>query len=101
MAIRYEADNITRVRYEAEPGQGLRVVAEATSDAGDTSIFEVNLGRVTRFMGSGVEISRRRKRGRYKDLPNPVVSWEDLRTGDAIINALNGRGGLVKRLGTF
>lgn len=98
----YETSSITRVRYEATPGKLLKVTAEATDlKDGDVSIFEVNLGKIARFQISGVEIAMSRKRGKFKDAPNQVVTWDSLWSGDAIVNALNGHGGLVKRVGAL
>lgn len=98
----YGLGSITRVRYEAAPGLPLRVVAEATDlKVGETSVFEVSLGRVERFTTTGVEVLRRTKKGKLKDAPNQSISFDSLLSGDAVISALNGGIGSVKRLEAF
>ena len=98
----YELGSISRVRYEATPGLPLKVVAEATDlKIGETSVFEVRLGKVDKFTTTGVEVVRRTKSGRLKDAANKNISFDSLMSGDASVDALNGGIGSVRRLEAF
>ena len=97
----YEADNIRKIRYEAEKGKCLRAVVEATNaQGGANAVFEVNLGMIQKLRVDGVELATRR-RGRFKNVSHVVVTWDDIRSGDVLSECLNGQRGSIRRVGVF
>lgn len=99
----YQECDITRLKYEAKLGSALKVVVEATDPTGhgNTDIFEVNLGRTQRFTAAGVEVVTATKKGKLKHAPNRFFNWDELFSGSAIVPALNGQRGSVRRVGSF